>query len=144
MHTPHLRIHGEGALEGIAGNCMCVGGCTYACDGEWRFIKLLSLLTNLCNTSWKVYAARLLCFSSILWGVNYTFQMDPGKPCLPSVRKVWKLVSEVASWPSCRSSFNVWHGYKFMCIGEINRTLSWILKACSFLFKQFFPLFSIL
>lgn len=32
---------------------LCVGGCAYVCDGEWRFIKLLSLLTNMCNSSWK-------------------------------------------------------------------------------------------
>lgn len=25
-HTPHLRIHGEGAVEGITGNCVYVCG----------------------------------------------------------------------------------------------------------------------
>lgn len=30
---------------------ICVGGCAYVHDGEQRFIKLLSLLTNLCKSS---------------------------------------------------------------------------------------------
>lgn len=52
-HTPHLRIHGEGAVEGITGNCVYACGWVCICGKQW-FIKLLSLLTNLCNSSWKV------------------------------------------------------------------------------------------
>lgn len=88
-HAPHLRIHGEWAVEGKAGNCVCVcacvGGCAYVHDGERRFIKLLSLLTNLCNSSQKglgCTTSRLRCCFS-LWNPGF-LQRPTWLPCTTS------------------------------------------------------------